>query len=1321
MHRWQRAAHTGLATCLALMLMAAHLTAQPAIGVPWEEARSMIRPRPVEPETWLVRDGEAAAVVGVPDDAAYRAIADMLADRIQDLGGVRPQIVAAGELVAGPVHSWRARVLRTPAEGGRNLILLGDLTSNRAVARLYQDWYAFEDASWPGRGGWSVRTVVSPTGQGWNAVILGGPGAEEVRAAAEAWAGGLRVHDNGVVADYRFEVQFGQGRFLDEVLRRLEAARAWPDAWRSDLLDPTSDAYRAGHPSADGLAYAFRILDYHLVYGGLHYAISGDPAFARMAGEGLDALYRNLAWVEAHRRATYDAHYMIEIWLRAWQQVANCPVLTPQQRRHGFAVMAFLAGQMAMYRGMGATTPHRILSRHQYSGVFAGDVLCRYIQRQCALSGELDRVIAQNRADFRMVIDEMMRTYTTGFDHKWGLDGNWHLLQQAVEEPRPEYVTAGLARLNADFATMCINNAGEFVNFGAENIGATERYDAGQILGRAAVLTGDGRYQWWLDRMKRHPYKVFIMSISWLGHWFQTALPPVEPVDMIGINRILVSRPLYEDLLAGRGRLGGGTPVVNEVALEDGFSKITFRDGLDRDEQYLMLDGLGGVTYSGNDANAIVEYSRFGTPLIVQYTLKHEPFYQNTCSVARGNAGDPTGTFAELQAMADLQHVAYTRSLLSPLQAADHTRHLFVEKGGWVVALDDLTVHQSAEYTLACTWRGFGEPDLDEARRTWRLRRERAELSLVSVPLPGLAPPRMRTSVRTVDVTAAGEEVNVQVMRETVSGSFAAGEAYRFATVFRGERPNEMTSLNAVGLSADTVAVTAPQTVVYGAPRKVPATLGDLSIDASAFRLAADSADLIEVRRVSVGTDAMIALASPVTMEFDFAAATCRVLSPASRRTGTITWQPAWTRQFSFAELARGVELPDGQQLRCTAARLRAAVRAAVDGVGATPGSDAPLPAEEGETWATARPLLTGPAPVEASRCADLTGDGAQDLLLARTDGHLVALTVDGATLFDVALGDSPLLCVWAGELQGRATVLVGARDGMVYGCEPDGTVRWTYRNRHWGYGARPSVYSLAVGDLRGDGIRQLALGCHGGVTLLALDGPQPEFVRFTEVYAHVIAPMQTVRLPGESRDWLAVNSSGGGFKLVDPLEGVVVNGWVSWWGGPAYYQAEHRFGGEQWFVQAGFVGVGVGRLNAEAWLAGKRTYADLWGGQGWYYRTDGESRGLLVTDHDGDGTPEVISGNETGFLVAYSLTGERLWKRLVGTPVTGILDAGELQPGGLIVTGDDPGVLVLDRTLTEVGRWSPPDGTGVRAAWVEGDRLLALDDRGQLWAITPR
>ncbi len=1317
------AAPTDVALLAACAIFAACGSAAAAGGIPWEQARQMAAPLPIEHTTALVRDGAPVATIAIPDGPAWAEIANSLADRVEEITGVRLPIVPAESPVSGPAFVFSADAMRSPAEGGRNLVLLGDLTSNRAIARLYVDWYAFEDAVFPGEGGWCVRTVVDPEGLGWNAVVLGGPGPEEVAQAADAWATGLQGEAGTLEADHRFEVHVGENPKMAEITRRATQAEAWPEAWRSYLERPDSETYRAAHGAITPINWAFDVLTRYVFYGGMHYAVSGDPQFARMAGDGIDALYENLEWLEANRRASWDAHYMIEMWLRAWQQVANSPELTDQQRERGHAVMAFLAGQTHIYTGTGAATPYRILSRHQYSGVFASDALCRWAQQHCRLSPELAALLTDNRADFHTVIGEMMQTYTTGFDHKWGLDGSWHLLQMAVEEPVPEYVASGLARMNADFATMCINNAGDFVNYGAENIGAVEGYDAWQILGRAATITRDGRYQWWLDnRMDRFPYKVFIMSMSWLGHWHQTALAPEEPADMIGINRALVPAPLYEDLVAGKGRLYAGTPVVNDVPLDRSFNKVTLRDGLGADDSYLMLDGLGGVTYSGNDANAISEYSRFGVPLIVQYTLKHEPYYQNTCSVSRGNAGDPVGTFAQVDEMADLRNALYTKTTLSPLSGADHTRHLFMEKGGAVVVLDDVVVREPDDYFITCNFRGFGEPTVDEKARTWLLDRGEAGLVLRSVRLPEFAnAPELAPSIRTVTVTRTGEEVNVQMLRETVAATMRAGERYRFANAFVGLRDARAGDLHAVGLPGECVAVTDPETVVYAAPASGEVTIGGLRIEAAAVRLSRDVASFVALRGLAFAGETAVALAAPVTLDLDLTGGNSRLLSPASRCSGTIAWEPEWAVEAGSTELARGVSLPGGETLRVDLVALRRAVTAALRQAAlARPVEATPEPAPElpmSVVGAEGAPIE--PAPVEQAVRADLTGDGRPDLLLAREDGRLVAVAADGAPIFDRELSPGPLLGVWAGQADGLADgaplIVCCGRDGVVHALDATGRTLWTYHNDHWGYGGSPVVYSATAGDFRGDGSTQIALGCHGGVLLLDLaDGPQ--FARFTEVYAHEITPIEPIRMPGESRDWLLLNSRGGGLKLVDPVNGVVVDGWARMWGGRAYHLGAQRVGEDLYFTIAGFSGIGAARLREDQWRQGQRDMASLWADGNWFVRTDGEARAALLADLDGDGAPEIVSGNETGFLVCYSLGGERLWSRLIGTPISDII---ALPDGKIAVAGRSPGLTVFDSEREELLRWSPEDGSGVARVWVDDGQIVALTGSGQVWRLT--
>ena len=1296
-----------------------------AVGVPWAEVRDSVRPRPVSLSTVLVKSGEPVAVIGVPEDPVHAGIARELQASIHKRCGTEVPILPAASLVSGPALRFSEEVLRPSGEGGRNLILLGDLTSNPATARLYIDYYAFEDAAYPGVGGHTVRTVVDPMGLGWNAVILGGPGPEEVRAACLEYVALMHAQDGEASSPYCLSVTPGTGVGMDQVMHRAESSRPWPEAWARDLLAPDSADYRASHPEKSPEQYVLDILDRHLTYFGLHFGTTGEREFAEAVGRAMDAVYEHLEWVEERRQGTYDAHYMVEIWLRAWQEVANSGYLTDEQRNRGYAVMAFLAGQMQMYRPSldeYGTTSYRIFSRHQYSGIFAGDALCRYIQRHCEAGPALETTISGNREAFGTVIRTMLSTYTTGFDHKWGLDGNWHLMQAALEEPYPEYVASGMFRANADYATMCMNNAGVFVNFGAENIGAREGYDAYQILGRAETILQDGGYRWMLDMgMKTYPYKSFIMSLNWLAHWYQPSIEPREPTHLVGLNRLLISTPIYEDLVAGRGRLYAGIPVVNDVPLADTFTKITFRDGLGEGDQYLLYDGLGGITYSGNDANAICEYSRYGQPLLVQYTVQHDPFYQNTVSVSRGNAGDATGTFARLLAMADIGPMCYVASEVDPQCGSRHVRHLFMEKGGYVLVVDDLTLAESDEAALACTFRGLGEGEIGPDGRSWRVHAGKADLALQSIPVPGHEPaPSLSISVDEAGANTGGEGVPISVLREIAARQFTKGDTYRYANLFCGLPTGASREYEAVAVNGATVLVrsTAREPIaLYGIASDGLTSVGYLECRAGAFRLSPDGAQFIALRELALPGEAALSLAQPVTAAIDFREREVTVQAPTLRCTGTVVWEPDWSVTASYGELAKGIALPDGQRLRLDAAGLRDAILDAVREYAHMPiptpasGPDSALPLSM-----RADELLSSAGRVNAVVHADIDGDGHEDILCGLEDGRLVLIHPGGQAPLEMRTGSAPLRSVWAGRLKGVPALLCGAQDGEVRAYDLKGQLLWQYSNRRWQHTPKLAVYSIAVADFVGDGTERVALGCHGGVSLLDVSA-QPTEMQWTPVYAHMVMPMSVVELPGETRPWLVVNSAGGGLKLIDPVAGTVVNGWLQGWGGPASYQALHEFeGSAPCFVHAGAIGVGCARLADDAWRDGVRAVSGIWA-DGWYKRTDGETHAVVVHDFDGDGVSEILTGNETGFLVCYSHTGERLWKRLVGTPVNALLVAdvtGDGQPE-LVVAGDEPAVTVYDSKWNVLARWSPDTRDGIVKVWRHGHGANAVTRGGSV------
>ena len=398
---------------IGLIAMTTAEAAGPQVGVPWAQARELCKPRPVKLDTILARGGQPLAVIVAPEAAAYQEEAQRLQAALAGKSGARLPIVPAASLVQGPVDAWTPEALKPLAEGGRSLILLGDLSSNPVVRRLYYEWQAFEDGAYPGPGGYTVRTVVDPESLGWNAIILGGQTAADVAAAAGGLRGACSLEGATVTAPYTLQVKWGGGpdSTAAAIENRADNVVAQVNVWEKFLLDPTSAEYKQFRPNNGAFDWAQDLLNIPFTYGALHYAMTGNPELAKLAGRAIDTLYQQMDWVEANRTESWDAHYSWEIWTRAWQQVANCPALTDEQRARGAALFGFFAGQMCMYQWpldtYGQTT-YRSLSRHEYAGIFGGDALCRQMLKHNDVRPPLADVLTANRRNFGVVIDTML-------------------------------------------------------------------------------------------------------------------------------------------------------------------------------------------------------------------------------------------------------------------------------------------------------------------------------------------------------------------------------------------------------------------------------------------------------------------------------------------------------------------------------------------------------------------------------------------------------------------------------------------------------------------------------------------------------------------------------------------------------------------------------------------------------------------------------------------------------------------------------------------------------------------------------------------------
>ena len=95
----------------------------------------------------------------------YRAEAERLASALEKKTGRRPAVVSDAEKVSG------------------HRILLGSRDTNRVIDFLYRKYFAYTDVTYPGPGGYELRTVHDPFGDKSNFVIAGGSDDAGVREA----------------------------------------------------------------------------------------------------------------------------------------------------------------------------------------------------------------------------------------------------------------------------------------------------------------------------------------------------------------------------------------------------------------------------------------------------------------------------------------------------------------------------------------------------------------------------------------------------------------------------------------------------------------------------------------------------------------------------------------------------------------------------------------------------------------------------------------------------------------------------------------------------------------------------------------------------------------------------------------------------------------------------------------------------------------------------------------------------------------------------------------------------------------------------------
>ena len=119
----------------------------------------------------LASGSEAFVRVVTPDMPRWRDLGHKFCVRVREYTRVEPAQLTPDELSDEDF-------------AGYHLVLFGSILDNPAVLKLYARGRCFTDASYPGRDGAEIRTLVNPLGTGRDILHIGGSDISSVHEAA---------------------------------------------------------------------------------------------------------------------------------------------------------------------------------------------------------------------------------------------------------------------------------------------------------------------------------------------------------------------------------------------------------------------------------------------------------------------------------------------------------------------------------------------------------------------------------------------------------------------------------------------------------------------------------------------------------------------------------------------------------------------------------------------------------------------------------------------------------------------------------------------------------------------------------------------------------------------------------------------------------------------------------------------------------------------------------------------------------------------------------------------------------------------------------
>ncbi|HHX41030.1 MAG TPA: VCBS repeat-containing protein [Armatimonadetes bacterium] len=517
--------------------------------------------------TALARGGKPAITIAVPE--RYQAEAAAIQAAIREVTGVTV-----------PVVSDTAPEAAVPLKG--NLLLLGNRSTNRAISALYDLSYTFLDRKYPGPGGYVVRSLHSPFGDGRNVLFAGGSDDEGVHRAADALVAKLRAAGGTrgeLSVGWLTEIRLGRGLSLPKDVRRMEiweASRTYGSSgyfgW--NILSKLMAAYYM-----TGEEWCLREF--------LRYAFPDARAIKELEEWDGERVENKSAPLSGPYH--YSAHMMILLW----DLIEESPLLSDADR---LRITNAFAGQLPhrVVEGVyGATSPPAYVGdRHRDWSAVSLYCLGRYFQKDYP-SPVWQRCMAA-----------VEQYFSTLRHHHWMANMNDHLFwYTSFYDPMLNYMILSGDRTAVENGNLVkALRTQEILSTGLEADWGLKASSL-SFLHKAAYLTGDGRWLYYRERTGLDTDCFRLGQSFWPGE----ELKPKAPEDLVGRWTIqAMPEPMWR-------RRDSGVP------LERSFRWGSYRSSLGPGGDLVMIKGYNGAGRLPYHTCVLMELRLNGVTLLQGY------------------------------------------------------------------------------------------------------------------------------------------------------------------------------------------------------------------------------------------------------------------------------------------------------------------------------------------------------------------------------------------------------------------------------------------------------------------------------------------------------------------------------------------------------------------------------------------------------------------------------------------------------------------------------------------------------------------------------